>query len=63
MLGGPLGAALGGMVGGMVVGVLASFTHRKPKCSSAVSGGDAMRALFPTRKRLEVVHRDELALL
>ena len=31
----------------------------------AIAGkkGDAMRALFPTRKRLEVVHRDELALL
>ena len=42
---GALGAALGGMVGGMVVGALASFTHRKPKCSSAVSGGEAMRAL------------------
>jgi glutamate 5-kinase len=25
--------------------------------------GDALRSLFPTRKRLEVVHRDELALL
>ncbi len=25
--------------------------------------GEAMRELFPSRKRLEVVHRDDLALL
>jgi glutamate 5-kinase len=31
----------------------------------AIAGkkGDAVRALFPTRKRLEVIHRDEFALL
>jgi hypothetical protein len=44
-----VGAVVVGVVGvalvGVVVGALASFTHRKPKCSSAVSGGEAMRAL------------------
>ncbi len=31
--------------------------------SIAEKQGDAMRTLYPTRKRLEVVHRDDLALL
>lgn len=65
--------ATGSFVAGEVVDIAApdgtvlarGKTHFASDEISAIAGkkGDAVQALYPTRKRLEVVHRDDLALL
>ena len=51
---GPDGAVLARGKTAFASGEIAALAGKK---------GEEMRALYPARKRLEVVHRDELALL